>query len=90
VTEGTQGRLAAGGAVLAAVLSSACCWLPLLLLLVGSGASVASVSAFFEAWRWPLVGGAVVLLGIGFFLAYRPCGVGPVKPASCPAPDSVG
>ena len=63
-----QGSLAVGGALVSAVLSSACCWLPL--LLVGAGASVASVSAFFETWRWPLVGMAVVLLGFGFFLAY--------------------
>jgi len=62
------GIIATGGAVLSAALSSACCWLPLLLL--AFGASAAGVAGFFEAWRpWFLVG-AVVLLGLGFYFVY--------------------
>lgn len=61
-------RASIGGAVTAAVLSSACCWLPLLLL--AFGASAAGVSAFFERWRPVLATVAIVLLGIGFYLVY--------------------
>ena len=57
-----------GGAVAAAVASSACCWLPLLLL--AFGASAAGVSAFFERWRPVLATVAIVLLGAGFYLVY--------------------
>ncbi len=61
-------RASIGGAVAAAVLSSACCWLPLLLL--AFGASAAGVGAFFERWRPVLAGVAIVTLGIGFYLVY--------------------
>jgi copper chaperone CopZ len=54
--------------VLAAALSSACCWLPLLLL--AFGASAAGVSTFFERWRPLLAAVAFVMLGIGFYLVY--------------------
>lgn len=66
-----------GGAVLAAILSSACCWLPLLLLTFG--ASAAGASAFFERWRPLLAGIAIVLLGAGFYSTYlrrAPCSGG--------------
>jgi len=61
-------RLTLGGSVLAAVLSSACCWLPLLLL--AFGASAAGVSAFFERWRPLFLIIAVALLGAGFYVVY--------------------
>jgi len=60
--------LATGGSVLTAVLSSACCWLPLLLL--AFGLSAAGVSAFFERWRPLLTAVALVMLGFGFYLVY--------------------
>lgn len=62
------GILATGGSVLAALLSSACCWLPL--LLVAFGASAAGVAGFFEAYRLYFITGAVVLLGLGFYMVY--------------------
>ena len=40
------GLWATGGAVISAILSSACCWLPF--LLIAFGASAAGVSGFFE------------------------------------------
>jgi len=61
-------RFTLGGSVVAAVLSSACCWLPLLLL--AFGASAAGVSAFFERWRPLFLIVAVALLGAGFYVVY--------------------
>lgn len=61
-------RFTIGGSVVAAVLSSACCWLPLLLL--AFGASAAGVSAFFERWRPLFLIVAVALLGAGFYVVY--------------------
>lgn len=58
------------GAIVAAVVSSACCWLPL--LLVGVGVSVGGVSALFEAYRPWFLGGTAVLLAAAFWFAYRP------------------
>ena len=71
------GRLAAGGAILSAAASSACCWLPLLVL--GFGASAAGLSAFFNRYRPLFLVAAAVLLGIGFYLNYfrrERCGPG--------------
>jgi copper chaperone CopZ len=62
------GLLASGGAVAAAVLSSACCWLPL--LLIAFGASAAGVASFFEAYRPHLLGATAVLLASGYYLVY--------------------
>ncbi len=56
------------GATLSAVLSSACCWLPLLLL--AFGASATGLSATFEAYRMPLLVAAGSLLATGFYLVY--------------------
>jgi len=63
-----SGVAAAMGALGAAALSSACCWLPL--LLIGLGVSSAGVGAFFDAWRVPLLAASAGLLGLGFYLAY--------------------
>lgn len=63
-----SGALAVGGSVVAAALSSACCWLPLVLL--AFGASAAGVAGFFEQWRVPFIAVAAVLLGSGFYFQY--------------------
>jgi len=63
-----SGLLAAGGSILAALVASACCWLPLLLL--AFGVSAAGISAKFEAVRPYFLGGAAVLLAGGFYLSY--------------------
>ena len=60
--------LAVIGSVASAVVASACCWLPL--LLIGVGASAAGVSAMFERAQPVFLVGAFGLLGLGFFFAY--------------------
>ncbi len=62
------GLWSAGGALVAALLSSACCWLPL--ALIGVGASAAGVAGFFEAYRGWFLGATVLLLGAGFYFVY--------------------
>ncbi|MBI4613738.1 MAG: copper ion binding protein [Planctomycetes bacterium] len=62
------GLLATAGAVVSAILSSACCWLPL--VLIAFGASAAGVSGFFEAYRFYLLGGTGLFLASGFYLVY--------------------
>ena len=62
------GLWASLGSVLAAVVASACCWLPLLLL--AFGASAAGLSATFEKLRPLFLGVTAVLLGAGFYLEY--------------------
>lgn len=66
--ERNAGLWSASGAVVAAALSSACCWLPL--LLIALGASAAGVGGFFEAYRVYFLGGTALLLGAGFYFVY--------------------
>jgi len=63
------GALAQVGALTSAVISSACCWLPLLLL--AFGVSGGALSATFKAWRPILLPVTFLFLGIAFFLTYR-------------------
>ncbi|MBI5608306.1 MAG: cation transporter [Deltaproteobacteria bacterium] len=67
-TPGRAGKWPLFGALVAAVLSSACCWLPL--VLIGFGASAAGVAGLFEAYRIWLLGATALLLGAGFWLVY--------------------
>lgn len=60
--------LASTGSVLSALASSACCWLPLLLM--GVGLSAAGLGTFFERFRLLFLIIAAVLLGLGFYLNY--------------------
>ena len=76
---------AATGATLSAVLSSACCWLPLLLL--AFGASATGLSASLEAYRTPLFFATTLFLAAGFYFVYfhsPSCGPG----GSCSVPDA--
>ncbi len=66
--EHNVGMWSAGGALTAAVLSSACCWLPL--ALIGVGVSAAGVTGFFEAYRIHLLVVTALLLGTGFYFVY--------------------
>ncbi len=67
-TRRRTGILAASGSVLAAIFSSACCWLPL--IMIAFGASAAGVAGFFEAYRPYFIAGALVMLGLGFYTVY--------------------
>ncbi len=59
---------AAGGSVVAAVAASACCWLPIALIVFG--ASAGGLSAAFDRLRPLFLAISVVLLSAGFYLNY--------------------
>ena len=63
------GTIAQAGALISAVLASACCWLPL--LLIAFGVSGGALAAKFEAFRPVLLPVTFVLLGLAFFFTYR-------------------
>jgi len=63
------GAIAQFAALGAAVVASACCWLPLVLM--AAGISGGALSATFEAWRPFLLPVTFALLGLAFYLAYR-------------------
>lgn len=63
-----RGVWAAGGAFAAAVVSSACCWLPLFLITVG--VSAGGVGVMFERTRPIFLGLAAALLALGFYFTY--------------------
>ena len=62
------GVVAACFAVLGALLSSACCWLPL--AFIGMGVSTVGVAGFFEAYRSALLVTTAGLLSFGFYFVY--------------------
>lgn len=76
---------ATGGALASAVLSSTCCWLPL--LLVAFGMSAAGVTTMLNDYRPIFLGVAAVSLGLGFFFAYRPK-PGCAAAGTCAVPSS--
>jgi copper chaperone CopZ len=82
--KGRTALWAAAGSVVSAVVASACCWLPLLLL--AFGLSAAGVSAAFERVRPFFLLTTAVLLGTGFYFAYfrtEACVLG----SGCPIPN---
>lgn len=64
------GRWATVGTLLAAVLSSACCWLPLLLISVG--VSGAAISSTLDQYRPLFATITFAFLGAAFYFTYRP------------------
>ncbi len=75
--DGSRGLWSTGSAVVAAVLASACCILPL--VLGGLGISIVAVAGFFESVRPYLLAVTVVLLGAAFYFSYsrkRECAPG--------------
>lgn len=61
--------LASVGAVLSAILASLCCIGPAVLAIAGAGG--AGFLSVFEEYRTYLMGLTVLLLGTGFYFAYR-------------------
>lgn len=62
------GTFATAGSVISAIASSACCWVPL--IMIGFGASAVGVASFFEKYRPVFLVLATALLGAGFYLNY--------------------
>lgn len=62
--------LFAAGSILAAIVASFCCILPIVFALTGF--SILGASALFDTWRPYLLGLTFGLLGLGFYFAYRP------------------
>ncbi len=73
-----------GGSVGSAVLASACCWIPL--VLIAFGISAGGFGAWFEKYRLLFLGVTALLLGTGFYFVYfrKPvCAPG----SACAAPN---
>ncbi len=68
ILSGRFGLWASGASVVAAIVASACCWRPLLVL--SFGGSAACISAGFEQVRPFFLIAAAALLGAGFYLTY--------------------
>src|SRR5437867_6623864 len=64
-----KNTLASVSGVIVAVLASLCCLAPVAFALVGVG-GIAAFSVF-EPYRPYLIGLTIVLIGVGFFFAYR-------------------
>lgn len=62
--------LFAAGSILAAIVASFCCILPIVFALAGF--SILGASALFDAWRPYLLGVTFGLMGLGFYFTYRP------------------
>jgi mercuric ion transport protein len=58
-----------GASVVAAIVASLCCILPIVFVLVGAG--IAGAAAFFATWRPLLLVITFLLLALGFYFAYR-------------------
>lgn len=63
------GTIVQTGALISAVLASACCWLPL--LLIAFGVSGGALAAKLEASRPVLLPVTFALLGLAFYFTYR-------------------
>ncbi|MCH8192564.1 MAG: cation transporter [Planctomycetes bacterium] len=78
------GVVAQFGALASAMVASACCWLPLLLIAVG--VSGGALAATFEAWRPVLLPVTFVLLSVAFYFTYRKPEVSAASGAACCPP----
>lgn len=79
-------KLVWAGTVLSAVVASACCWLPLLLITVG--VSGAAIGASFEKYRPLFMVVTFGFLAAAFYFAYRPgvCATAVEGATCCPPP----
>src|SRR5713226_2168702 len=58
-----------GASLVAGIAASLCCILPIVFALAGAG--IVGASAFFAGWRPYLLGITFLLIGLGFYFAYR-------------------
>lgn len=90
-------KIAKVGTIVSAIMASACCWLPLLLLAVG--VSGAGIAASLEAYRPLFMVVTFGFLGAAFYFTYRPkkaatgeghgcCATEPAEGEACCAPTS--
>ena len=63
-------KIAKIGTILSAIMASACCWLPLLLLAIG--VSGAGIAASLETYRPLFMVVTIGFLGAAFYFTYRP------------------
>jgi mercuric ion transport protein len=70
------------GAALTATVASLCCVGPVVVSLVGVSGAV--LAAGLKPYRPYLMVGSLVLLGVSFWLAYRPGGASSRPGAACP------
>lgn len=82
----TTEKIAWAGGILSAIVASACCWLPL--LLIATGVSGAAVSSAFETYRPPFIALTIVFLGAAFWFAYRPRKCSTSEGSCCPPTDA--
>jgi copper chaperone CopZ len=84
--ESNRSVLFVASSVVAAVLASFCCILPIIFALTGF--TIMGASAGFAEWRPYLLTLTIGLLGLGFYFAYRPanaeCGPGGICTMSAP------
>lgn len=85
---GRAQKIAWIGSILSAVLASACCWLPLLLLAVG--VSGVAVSATFEQYRTIFMVVTIGFLAAAFYFAYRPVKVPSTEEGEACCPPAKG
>lgn len=79
-------NIAKVGTVISAIMASACCWLPLLLLAVG--VSGAGIAATLETYRPLFMVVTFGFLGAAFYFTYRPKKDAEAKQGCC-APEQV-
>jgi mercuric ion transport protein len=74
--------LAGAGAAATATAASLCCVGPAVVSIVGVGGAVAA--AGLKPYRPLLILGSLVLLGVGFWLSYRPARLATSGAVACP------
>lgn len=75
----------AGAAIIGGLAVSACCVLPLLLVIIGVGGSWIGTLVAFEPYKVVTIPMTIAMLGAGFYFAYRK-----PKLASCNADGTCG
>lgn len=81
-------KVAKIGTIISAIMASACCWLPLVLLAVG--VSGAGIAATLETYRPLFMVVTFGFLGAAFYFTYRPKKAAAAAGHDCCAPEPTG